>query len=122
MCISICEQGLNKFLKFFGSKFQPGDCSWLVLNFWANLSLGVLIKFVLIQKRVFYCLRLELEKPKLAFEHIHVLNVVSEVLQSYTKLYLLPRAIALERKWVHVEKEKKSLTPVGFEPMTSSAI
>ena len=27
MYFSICVQGLNKFLKFFWSKFQPGDCS-----------------------------------------------------------------------------------------------
>ena len=51
MYISICVQGLNKFLKFFWSKFQPGDCSQLVLNFWANLSLSVLTKFVLIKKK-----------------------------------------------------------------------
>ena len=50
--ISICVQGFNKFLKFFWSKFQPAGCSWLVLNFWANLCLGVLIKFVLIKKSV----------------------------------------------------------------------
>ena len=50
MYVLICVQGLNKFLKFFWSKFQPGDYSLLVLNFWANLSLGVLIKFVLIKK------------------------------------------------------------------------
>ena len=36
------------------SKFQPGDCSWVVLNFWANLSLGVLFKFVLIKKKCVY--------------------------------------------------------------------
>ena len=54
MYISICVQGLNKFLKFFFSKFHPGDCSQLVLNFWANLSLGVLIKFVLIKKKRVY--------------------------------------------------------------------
>ena len=41
--ISIRVQELNKFLK-------PGDRSLLVLNFWAYLSLGVLIKFVLIKK------------------------------------------------------------------------
>ena len=27
--------------------------------------------------------------------------------------------IALEGKWAHTEKEKKSLTPVEFEPTTS---
>ena len=32
MYISICVQGLNKFLKFW-SKFQPWNCSSLVLNF-----------------------------------------------------------------------------------------
>ena len=32
LCIHVVE-GLNKFLKFFGSKFQLGDCSQLVLNF-----------------------------------------------------------------------------------------
>ena len=53
MYISICVQWLNKFPKFFWSKFQPGDCSSLVLNSWANLSLGVLIKFVLIKKSVY---------------------------------------------------------------------
>ena len=31
-------------------KFQPGGCSWLVLNSWANLSFGVLINFVLLKK------------------------------------------------------------------------
>ena len=51
MYISICVQGLDKFLKFFWSKFQPGYCSYLVLNYWANLSLGVLIKFVLKKKK-----------------------------------------------------------------------
>ena len=56
MYISICVQGLKTFLKFFGSKFQPGDCSQLVLNFWTNLSLGVLIKFVLIKKRSVYAI------------------------------------------------------------------
>ena len=29
------------------------DCSWLVLNFWATLILGLLIKFVLIKKSVY---------------------------------------------------------------------
>ena len=53
MYISICVQGLNTFLKCFGSKFQPGDCSKVVLNVWTNLSLGVLIKFVLIKKKVY---------------------------------------------------------------------
>ena len=46
--ISICVQGLTEIPKYVWSQLQPGDCSWLVLNFWANLSLGVLTKFVLI--------------------------------------------------------------------------
>ena len=49
---AICVRRLSKFLKFYGSQFQSGDCSLLVLNFWANLSaLGFLIKFVLIKKK-----------------------------------------------------------------------
>ena len=31
-------------------------------------------------------------------------------------------ALALERKWAHMEEEKKSLTPMGFEPTTSGTV
>ena len=48
MYISICIQGLNKIFQFSWSNFSLV----IDLNFWANLSLDVLIKFVLVKKSV----------------------------------------------------------------------
>ena len=50
------------------SKFQSGDCSELVLNFWANLSLGILTKFVLIKKA---CMNLFVDLAEHVLQRVH---------------------------------------------------
>ena len=48
----MCKDKIN-FLNFSDQKFSLAIVLKLVLNFWANLGLGVLIKFVLIKKGVY---------------------------------------------------------------------
>ena len=49
---SVYKDSIN-FLNFSDQKFSLAIVLKLVLNFWANLSLGVLIKFVLIKKGLY---------------------------------------------------------------------